>query len=408
MTEIDSNFLFARVLKIRYFLSARLTWILSMIAAVFLLAACGAGGGGDNAGANATGGSQASSSGSGSGASAASGASAPAGASSPAPASGTGNTTDTPLAVIAPSGSVFYGMNGHVNRAGPYQTTSLDTQLAQLKDLGVTLYRNDVGNVEGAQYLASVAQKYARSGVTVYPVILQQLDFPDEDTAYQASYTLAQQIVNVQRYAWYEVTNELAPECLVGWVDGVRSTDFNNSCFQIARGVIRGLIAGIKSVDPVGKIIIGGNTWMHYGFDVMLANGTQPDGTSGHPVVTWDITAWHWYSEQGDITNACGGTGCHNVLAVLQAFGKPIWLTEFGVRPWYGNDQQIASYMVGDRMMAEFVALASQYDVQAIQVYQLYDDEPGGEGDYGLFEDDGKTQKPVYTTFRDFVAAHPK
>jgi hypothetical protein len=154
-------------------------------------------------------------------------------------------------------------------------------------------------NVDGAKKLASVAQTFAQSGVTVYPVLLQTLDFPDENAAYQASYTLAQQIVNVQRYAWYEVTNELAPTCLNGWVDGARSTDFKNDCFQIARGVIRGLIAGIKSVDPDGKIIIGGNTWMHYGFDVMLANGTQPDGTSGHPVVTWDITAWHWYSEQG-------------------------------------------------------------------------------------------------------------
>ncbi len=64
----------------------------------------------------------------------------------------------------------------------------------------------------------------------------------------------------VQRYPFYEVTNELAAQCLTNWVDGVRSTDFDNRRFQIARGVIRDMIAGIKSVDPVGKIVIGGNT----------------------------------------------------------------------------------------------------------------------------------------------------
>ena len=299
-------------------------------------------------------------------------------------------------------------MNGHINRDGPYTATSLSQQLAQLKDLNVTLYRNDVSNVEGAKKLASVAQTYAQSGVTVYPVILQTLAFPDENTAYQASYTLAQQIVEVQRYAWYEVTNELAPSCLVGWVDGVRSTDYGNACFQIARGVIRGMIAGIKSVDPDGKIIIGGNTWMHYGFDVMLASGTQPDGTSGHPVVTWDITAWHWYSEQGDIRNACGGTGCYNVIGTLQSFGKPIWINEVGMRPSFPGTPDEAAAFMSNNMMGALLAIAPQYGIQSLQVYQLYDDPATGEGPYGIMLNDGITPKPVYTAVKNFIAANPR
>ncbi|WP_232470873.1 lipopolysaccharide biosynthesis protein [Caballeronia hypogeia] len=312
--------------------------------------------------------------------------------------------------MIAPAGSIFYGMNGHINRVGAYQTITPPQQLAQLKDLNVQLYRNDVSSVADAQKLASVAQMMAKSGVTVYPVILQQLTFPDENSAYQASYTLAQQIVGVQHYAYYEITNELAPQCLVGWVDGVRSTEYRNDCFQIARGVIRGLIAGVKAADPAGKIIIGGNTWMHYGFDVMLANGTQPDGTSGHPLVTWDITAWHWYSEQGDITHACGGTGCYNVIGTLQSFGKPIWINEVGMRPppfFSGTLQDAATYL-SNNMLGALLAIAPQYNIQSLQVYELYDDPPGGEGAYGVMLYDGKTPKPAYTAVKNFIATHPR
>ncbi|SAK62436.1 hypothetical protein AWB82_03164 [Caballeronia glebae] len=378
--------------------------MLSSFAIACTLTACGGSGGSD--GASTTGGSQTSASGASSPAAASSpaGASSPIAASSPTPASGP-STTAKP--VIAPAGSVFYGMNGHDNWIGPYQTSTPEQQLAQLKDLNVTLYRNDVSNVAQAQKLAGIAQTMEQSGVTVYPVILQQLDFPDENSAYQASYALAQQIVNVQRYAYYEVTNELAPQCLVGYVDGVNTTDYKNDCFQLARGVIRGLIAGIKSVDPDGKIIIGGNTWMHLGFDTMLANGTQPDGTSGHPVVTWDITAWHWYSEQGDIRHACG-TLCYDVIGTLQAFGKPIWINEVGMRPSFpGTADQAATFMANN-MMGALLAIAPQYNIQSLQVYELYDDPPTGQGPYGIMLNDGVTKKPVYTAVKNFIATNPR
>ena len=281
-------------------------------------------------------------------------------------------------------------------------------QLAQLQDLGVKLYRNEVYNQASVTKLAGIAKTMAAGGVTVYPVLLVgPSNYNTEADAYNAAFTLGQQTAKSYRYPYYEVSNELGAPALTGNVDGVYPQQYDTAKFRLARGVIRGLIDGIKSVDTSGKIVIGGDTWLHYGFDQMLRDGTEPDGTTGHPRVTWDITAWHWYSEQGDITHACGGTGCYDVLAALQAFGKPIWLTEFGVRPWYGSDQQIAAYMVGDRMMAQFVSVASRYNVQSIQVYQLYDDPVGGEGNYGLVMNDGKTQKLAFGAVKSFVAAHP-
>jgi hypothetical protein len=380
----------------------------ALIAASVLFAACGGGGGGHDA--------------SGTAAVAASDAAASDAAeitvaapdtavvSTAAASDATASSTLVTAEKSSPAPGVFYGANGHNNEGGAYDISSPALQLSQLQHLGVKLYRNEVYNKASVGKLAGIAKTMDAGGVTVFPVLLLGTDFDSEADAYRAGHALGRQTAQSYRYPYYEVSNELGSSTggLLGNVDGVYPQQYDNAIFQRARGAIRGMIAGIKSVDMSGKIIMGGETWLHYGFDQMLAAGTQPDGSGGHPVVTWDITAWHWYSEQGDITNACGGTGCYNVLAVLKQFGKPIWLTEFGVRPWYGNDQQIASYMVGDRMMAAFVSLAAQYDVQAIQVYQLYDDADGGEGDYGLLKNDGKTQKPVYTTFRDFIAAHPR
>nr|WP_244817291.1 lipopolysaccharide biosynthesis protein [Caballeronia sp. Lep1P3] len=302
------------------------------------------------------------------------------------------------------SGSIFYGMNGHNNGGGAYDISSPQTQLAQLHDLGATIYRNEVYNEASANKLAGIAQTMADGGVTVYPVMLLGLDYDNEQDAYNGGFQLGEQTARAHHYAYYEVGNELEASALSGNVDGVSWQQYDNRRFQIARGVIRGLIAGVRSQDTAGKIVLGG-TWLHYAFYQMLADGSQPDGTQGHPTVSWDITAWHWYSNEGDITHACGGTGCHDVLDVLHQMGKPIWINEFGVRPDFGSVLQIAAYLTGNDMMAQYVSVASKYNIQSIQAYELYDDK---EGAYGMMEGDGHTQKPAYASFRNFVRNNPR
>jgi hypothetical protein len=333
-------------------------------------------------------------------------------ASTPAPASGADTNTNTNTGNATPpqqAARIFYGVNGHNNEGGAYDISSPALQLAQLQDLGAKLYRNEVYDQGTATKLAGIAQFMATGGVTVYPVILSAIDiFNGETDAYNKGFALGQQTASSHRYPYYEVTNEMEAQLLIGNVDGVYPQQFDMTKFRKLRGLIRGMIAGIKSVDTSGKIVMGGGTWLHYGFQKMLKAGMEPDGSIGHPAVDWDITAWHWYSEQGDITNACGGTGCHNVLAELKALGKPIWINEFGVRPNFGTDQAIAAYLTGNTMMAQFVALASTYDIESIQMYELYDDDPvHGEGAFGLLKFDGFTQKPSYTAVKSFIAAHP-
>ncbi|WP_250536605.1 lipopolysaccharide biosynthesis protein [Caballeronia sp. AZ10_KS36] len=318
----------------------------------------------------------------------------------------TNKSADLPQATdkAATTGSIFYGANGHITNGGAYDSTAYATQLAHLQNLGVKIYRNDVYSQASAKVVATVAKTFAAGGVQVYPVMLLGLNYNSEQAAYNAGYTLGQQTAQTYNYTYYEVGNEMEARTLAGNYDGNIWYHYSNQPFTIARGAIRGMIAGVKSVNSSAKIIVDG-TWKHTAFFQMLADGSQPDGTHGHPTVSWDITAWHWYSDQGDMTHACGNTGCHDVLGVLQSMGKPIWINEFGVRPTYGTYSSIASYMTGSLMMQQFYNNAAKYNIQSIQAFEMYDD---SEGAYGLMQGDGKTQKPAYTAVKNFIATHPK
>ncbi len=118
------------------------------------------------------------------------------------------------------STSIFYGMNGHNTNSGAYDSTPASTQLAQLQDLGVKIYRNDVYNLASAKCVAKIAQTMAAGGVTVYPVIMLGTGYGSENDAYNASYSLGQQVASTYDYKYYEVGNELESQALNGNVDG--------------------------------------------------------------------------------------------------------------------------------------------------------------------------------------------
>jgi len=320
--------------------------------------------------------------------------------------SATDKTASMPAATdkAATSASIFYGFNGHITNGGAYDSTPYATQLAQLQSLGAKIYRNDVYSQASAKVLATVAKTFAAGGVQVYPVMLLGLNYNSEQAAYNAGYVMGQQTAQTYKYTYYEVGNELEIKTLAGNYDGNLPNHYSSQPFTIARGVMRGMIDGVKSVDSSAKIVVDG-TWKHTAFFRMLADGSQPDGTRGHPVVNWDVTAWHWYSDQGDMTHACGGTGCHDILGVLSSFNKPIWINEYGVRPTYGTNSAIASYITGSLMMQQYYTNAAKYNIQSIQAFELYDD---SEGAYGLIQSDGRTQKPAFAAVKNFIATHPK
>jgi Glycosyl hydrolase catalytic core len=59
--------------------------------------------------------------------------------------------------------------------------------------------------------------------------------------------------------------------------------------------------------------------------------------------VRWDITAVHWYSNQGNIEKAGCRSGA-NVAAIDASFGKPVWITEFNSNTAAAdNDEEAAA-----------------------------------------------------------------
>jgi hypothetical protein len=59
-------------------------------------------------------------------------------------------------------------------------------------------------------------------------------------------------------------------------------------------------------------------------------------------------------------------------------------------------------------MLGQYVSLASDYGIQSVVYYSLYDDlKYGGDGNYGLLKDDGVSKKASYTSIKDFIKSHP-
>lgn len=307
-----------------------------------------------------------------------------------------------------PSG-VFYGVAGHLEHRGVYRSSDYDLQISQLRDLGVTIYAQDVSNEDSARMVADFARKAAKDCISVLALVtpFEPQKRANEAETFERGYALGKIAGSTLKglVTYYQVGNEYDNWTILGSDrTGENPSDYDNAKFMKARGSILGLIKGIREANPDAKILLTSFSWLHYGFTDMLSSGTQPDGTKGHPIPKWDITAWHWYSNMGSITAA--GDKKVNVLKRLRdSYGKPIWITEFGVRP---NHADPAGYLTGKDALAGFVSMAKTYDIQNVTLYELYDDQRfGGDGNYGVIQDDGKTRKSRFDVVRDFIKANP-
>jgi hypothetical protein len=218
---------------------------------------------------------------------------------------------------------------------------------------------------------------------------------------------------------WIEVGNEL------DWNFGARkdhslagqsTSQYNNAAFVSCRGLIRGMIAGIKSVDTTNSIpiMMNGITSYDIAFLQMLRNGTQPDGTGGYPVVDWDITSWHWYINNGG-TGDDPELGAYNMLGALNALGKPIVITECGAN-WnaYGKSEAaVGDAIIGSTLFGKFTqAIRTKFNVIGVIYYQLMDCAGDGlpttddEMNYGAI-DFSFNNKSRYAKMKSYCTANP-
>lgn len=264
-------------------------------------------------------------------------------ASAPTASASGADSTSSPATRSATSASngLFYGINGHMAYGtGIYHTMSPAAQLAILQDLGVTNYRCDIAGGGMATTLADALQgPFANSGVSILPVLnplsAQWDPHSTEAAAYSLGYDMAVRCTKPLKglVKYIECGNELDVPLKIGG-DGSSSADWNPACWPSFRGVLRGMVDGVRSVDPSIQCGVNVGIPMAYRALQMLWNGISPDGSaqgvSGAASLRWDFTTYHWYESSGDIQ--CGGRyhACVDVLQVLKdSFNVPIWLTEW-------------------------------------------------------------------------------
>jgi hypothetical protein len=320
-----------------------------------------------------------------------------------------------------------WGVNGHTVSQAAYWQVPIAMQLDLVEELGATWYRFDLsagafrGNTARVdELLAGAEQRKLRLLPVLFakPGAWDAKATPEQIRAAAAAF--AREVVGRYkgRITHWELNNELDAYAMIrkgettrsgklwqwGDAEGSDPDTYDEGRYQKAKAEILGLHEGVKAADPHAVTIVDTAGWLHYGFIERLVKEDH---------VPFDILAWHWYSECGDITNVQGKL---NLVEFLQRYRKPLWLTEINRRDGskHGKEQEQAEYVVQTA-----VQLRANRGVRGFFIYELLD-EPyfgaSGESDYGLVEvaqdSAGKWQvsrrKPAFDAFKAAIGAPAK
>lgn len=324
-----------------------------------------------------------------------------------------GATATSTVTIGSPTPSrMFYGMNGHMAWGDTAWATTYSKaqQRAYLQDLGCTMYRADVASATMANVIKTSLQPggdFYAQGIGFIPVLNGVSAGWSTNATETDSYNLGKNLAVAVATAlngyvdYIECGNELdVPIKIAG--NGSNPTDWNQATWASYRGVLRGMVDGIKSVNPDIQVGVNIGIPMGYGALMMLWNGTEPNGSTGKPTVKWDFTAYHWYKSSGDIEHAAGAQNVNIPQLLQDQFGVPTMFTEWG---WSGsNDTQATASTYVSTAMTQYRNDANfrmKYNVICIMHYALID------ANYGLIQTDGVTKNTAYGTMKTFIANNP-
>lgn len=300
----------------------------------------------------------------------------------------------------------FWGMNGHFWGGTAY---SKDSQtVAKLVAAGCNTYRVGYAFGDLTRFKNFISAYAAPSHIAVYPVALISAA-ADESAAYALGYSLGVEMAGLAGMVpMYELPNEYASYSLNSGADGNLTSHYNAALFKVSRGLFRGVLAGIRSIDATTPIAGPTDTWLHTGFGNMLWNGTSPDIASANTAlqVRWDLTTWHWYDNMGNIESA-GGPNM-NVLSALAAYGVPIRLNEYGCYfSSYSSEAAVSTALVNN-LMVKWDTKRATYNITGCDSYELYDDgRAGDEGQFGVVLSDASTNKTTrFSSVAAYILAH--
>lgn len=297
----------------------------------------------------------------------------------------------------------FYGGNAHWD----YGWTAREI-VDHAHQVGMTTVRMDTGGYDPNKYgrVHDFAVDIAAidPNVKVFAAITGGFDITqDEDTNYATAFDGAKAVAKSLGAAGitdFECGNELATESSVfpqpGVPGDVASQYTGGQSWRAMRGAIRGMIAGVKSVNPSYRTGVNFTVAQIAASD-MLWNGSEPDGSTGYPTVRWDITTWHNYQVYGSLFGM--GTSGHGnnfnlIEYVAKAYGKPIMITEWNANP-ETSDQEKTVFTTN--WLQQAYDNRALYRIESTMIYQM----DGGAPDFGLFAFPQQTQ-----AFASFAASH--
>lgn len=309
------------------------------------------------------------------------------------------------------SAEILWGVNGHPIVS--YPGISIAQQLDYVEDLGMTSYRVNIPDTDGAPTLAKLIEAGKARGITILPVITPgNIDLEKDsaedlyDKAHGLAVALGSQFKNDIRV--WELGNEMENYAIIkpcekrddgtqypcewGPAGGVGALDYYGPRWIKVSAVLKGLSDGMTLVDPDIRKAMGTAGWGHVGaFERM-----QQDG------IKWDISVWHTYGEDPEWA-----------FKTLATYGHPIWVTEFN-NP-YGSQRSEQQQAAGlKQAIARFRELQTTYKVERAHIYELMDETywaPDFEAHMGLVRLIAKPEggwragepKPAYLTVRELI-----
>jgi len=268
---------------------------------------------------------------------------------------------------------VKFGINGHPLVAGAY-SEPLEDQFLQLKSLGLRAYRVNVnpiditpGKLERLTQLIKLAQQQEIE--ILITIVIKAQDYSRERDAYEAAKSATYALTrNIEKHVHvWELGNEYDLYCVKEGASGRAPADYDTEKYTVVRGLIQGMLAGLRDGSPSSLRIVQTSQ-----------NRKNPD--SGflerllHDGIEFDITGYHYYSNDGHIRIADNGKNALQILS--EAFHKPIWITEFdqashdGAGPNADPREQAKTL---DSALREIAQDARQYDIKQAYIYELLD-----------------------------------
>jgi hypothetical protein len=274
------------------------------------------------------------------------------------------------------------GVAGHSLTQGPYNYIGHKKEIDLIKSLGMNLYRSaELYRETDIPEFISLTDTLNGNGIDQVVIINPDPVWgpANEQAAYETGYALSRKIAAsvAGKVSYYEAGNEYDLLCLNTGLDGSEAWMYDNSRFAKCKGMIRGIIDGVHAGDPNAKVIVHQGGWFHFGFQFRLwAEG-----------VRWDITGFHWYSEQGPSIQNINGKGV-NMFEKLQSFNRPLLGSEFNVRSGLKGQAEIAAWLT--QTMTEWASVATKYNILGAVIYQLLEQECSTCKGYGLYDGTGK------------------